>query len=101
MYFFIGHCYERIKKETEVIRKQADVQFGHGPEDKGITVLYESDKERSAGRGKEDSNIIIEIEKPRPNFFSGNLLQRSTLRSNPDAKSITPQAAVPVVAKDS
>jgi len=100
-----GFCYERIKKETELIRKEAEVQFGHGPEDKGIVVLYECDKTApttgitTTDPGKRNmKSIIVEIPKLKPAWFSANLLQRTTLRSNPTATEITPRNPVPTIA---
>lgn len=88
-----------------MIRSKAEAQIGHSPEDKSIVVMYESDKNNfMQGSDKnllESNNIIVEIPTPRPSWFSGNLLQKSTLRVNPDAKSISPHAPVPMISDES
>ena len=85
---FLGNCYERVKAETEEIRKEAEAQIGDNPEDKGIYVLYEQERahtEESILKNK----VVVELPKPRPAWFGRNLLQRSTAGPDPRTTDVT------------
>ncbi|KAG8238996.1 hypothetical protein J437_LFUL005053 [Ladona fulva] len=70
------HCYAKIKKETEDIQAAIQAELGLSPVDKSVVVLYQGDREEYPAdhwKGKR----IVEMKKPRPAWFSKNLLQKS------------------------
>ncbi|KAK2722203.1 hypothetical protein QYM36_002681 [Artemia franciscana] len=71
-----GNCYEKIKAETEAIQKAMVEELGLKPVEREVVVVYENEKERVAAEELQ-SKIIVEMKKPRPQWFSRNLLQRS------------------------
>ncbi|KAJ0178746.1 hypothetical protein K1T71_005521 [Dendrolimus kikuchii] len=74
-----GNCYKRVKEETEAIQAKIQEKLGGGkPIEQDVIVLYEgenvTEKPKEFWKGKR----IIEMKKERPQFFSKNLLQKST-----------------------
>lgn len=64
--------------ETKEIWDKLYSKLGLEPNDKDVVVLYEGEKEKESNEfwnGKR----IVEMEKPRPMWFSKNLLQKTTL----------------------
>jgi len=82
------NCYERIKMESEEIRKGAEDQIGDTPEDKGIVVLYENERGSTNESALKDK-LVVELPKARPAWFSRNLLQRSTAGRDPHTTDVT------------
>lgn len=79
-YFQLGRLapktYKSVMEETKEIQKKISSYFSHGlkPRDTEVVVKYENDeKDDSLGRDLP----IIEMEKPRPSFFSPNLTQKA------------------------
>jgi len=71
------YCYDKVRKETELIKEKILKDLQLKPIEKEVVVLYDGEKvEHSAEfwRGKR----IVEMEKPRPMWFSKNLLQKTT-----------------------
>lgn len=82
------YCYDKVRKETESIKDQIMKKLGLGPADTDVVVLYDGEKKEGAEefwKGKR----IIEMEKPRPMWFSKNLLQKTT-QQNSDTKKVKP-----------
>jgi len=82
------HCYDKVRKETEAIKEKIINKLNLAPADTEVVVLYEgerSEKSEEFWKGKR----IVEMAKPRPSFFSKNLLQRST-QPNADTKEVKP-----------
>lgn len=72
-----AHCYDKIRKETEAIKDKIMKKLHLKPDDSEVVVLYDGEKPEGPEelwKGKR----IVEMEKPRPQFFSKNLLQKST-----------------------
>jgi len=70
------HCYEIIKKETELMQEKIQVSLGNEEIDREIIVLYDGEKSQSSEffNGKR----VVELQKSRPMWFSKNLTQKST-----------------------
>lgn len=69
-------CYERVKNESKEIWKRL-THFNSQPIEKDVVVLYEGEKAKEPvefWQGKR----IVEFKKPRPMWFSKNLLQKTT-----------------------
>ncbi|XP_044761438.1 39S ribosomal protein L32, mitochondrial [Coccinella septempunctata] len=69
-------CYNRIMKETKEMRKAIKEKLGLQPVEKEVVVLYENEK--STLEGEFEGQPIVEMKKPRPPWFSKNLLQQTT-----------------------
>ncbi|KAH8340910.1 large ribosomal subunit protein bL32m [Drosophila kikkawai] len=70
-------CYQKVLKETELMQEKIQENLGLDPVDKEVIVLYEGEKaEQSAEELK--GKRIVEMKKPRPMWFTKNLLQKST-----------------------
>jgi len=83
------NCYERVKAETEVIRKKIEADIGRNPEDKGVVILYENEKNvMEATELKQSDRMIVEIPKERPAWFSSNLLQKTTAEPDPETTTV-------------
>jgi large subunit ribosomal protein L32 len=70
-------CYSQIIAETNSIKDKILSALKLDPVDKEVVVLYEGEKSQAPlefWNGKR----IVEMEKPRPQFFSKNLLQKTT-----------------------
>ncbi|XP_071453228.1 large ribosomal subunit protein bL32m [Hetaerina americana] len=70
------NCYAKVKQETEAIQEAIQNRLGLSPIEKDVVVLYEGEKEQYPSdywKGKR----IVELKKPRPSWFSQNLLQKS------------------------
>jgi len=85
---FVGNCYEKVKTETEEIRKQIEMDIGNNVEDKGVIVLYKNEKELMDAT-KMDGRMIVEVPKLRPAWFSTNLLQKTTAEPDPVTTTVT------------
>lgn len=72
-----AHCYDKICKETELIQEKIQQELGLDPVDKEVIVLYEGEK---GERPNEywNGKRIVEMERPRPMWFSKNLMQKTT-----------------------
>jgi len=82
------HCYDKVVAETKTIRDAAELKLGHEPENKNIVVLYENELQTVDPKQIEDQ-MIVEIPKPRPYWFSKNLLQKTTVSTNTDESTLT------------
>ncbi|NP_001091811.1 mitochondrial ribosomal protein L32 [Bombyx mori] len=73
-----GNCYKKIGKETKEIQGEILKKLGSGPIEQDVIVLYEGetlpDQQKEFWKGKR----IVEMKKERPQWFSKNLLQKST-----------------------
>ena len=83
-YFELGKLapktYEKVMEETKEIQQKMKNMFQNNfqPQDKELAVLYENEEKTDEHEGKR----IIEMEKPRPAFFSPNLMQRAKTSSD-------------------
>ncbi|KAG5671113.1 hypothetical protein PVAND_001327 [Polypedilum vanderplanki] len=79
------NCYQRVREETKEIQDKIMQKLKIDPVEKDVIVLYDGEK-------KQDSEFwngrrIIEMEKPRPQWFSKNLMQKST-QPNAESKEV-------------
>ncbi|XP_034661210.1 39S ribosomal protein L32, mitochondrial [Drosophila subobscura] len=70
-------CYNKVLKETEDMQAKIQEKLGLDPIDKEVIVLYEGEKAEQTAENLEGKRIV-EMKKPRPMWFTKNLLQKST-----------------------
>lgn len=75
--FLCPHCYDKVRKETELIKEQIQEKLKLDPVENDVVVLYDGEKGEHASEFWEGKRIV-EMKKPRPTWFSKNLLQKST-----------------------
>ena len=83
-----AHCYDKVRKETESIKEKIMKALKLQPVDSEVVVLYDGEKvdeTQELWKGKR----IVEMEKPRPMWFSRNLLQKTT-QPNAATKEVKP-----------
>ncbi|XP_031633494.1 39S ribosomal protein L32, mitochondrial [Contarinia nasturtii] len=70
------NCYQRVMDETKEMQTKIEEKLGLNPVEQEVVVLYDGEKDKPAEfwEGKR----VIEMEKPRPTWFSKNLLQKTT-----------------------
>jgi large subunit ribosomal protein L32 len=78
--------YKRVLEETKAIQAKMKDMFATGePKDQEVVVLYQ-DEENEKNDVKNDAagkrKRVIEMEKPRPQFFSSNLMQKTQVKSD-------------------
>ncbi|KZS06961.1 39S ribosomal protein L32, mitochondrial [Daphnia magna] len=69
------NCYSKVKAETSVLQEKMVQELGLDPIDKEIAIVYQGEKTQFDDeffKGKR----VVQMEKPRPKWFSKNLLQR-------------------------
>ena len=73
--FLLGNCYEEVKAETEAMKEKMGVDkyyYDHPRQE--VVYCYEGEEDqKDAQKGK----YIVEMEKPRPQWFSKNLLTKA------------------------
>lgn len=67
-----GNCYEKVKQETEKLRDEIANELKLDPVESEVAVVYKGEKPPEGPRR------IVEVERPRPAWFSQNLLTRSS-----------------------
>ncbi|XP_017122482.1 39S ribosomal protein L32, mitochondrial [Drosophila elegans] len=70
-------CYQKVLKETELMQSKIQETLGLEPVDKEVIVLYEGEKAQQSSEELKGKRIV-EMKKPRPMWFTKNLLQKST-----------------------
>ncbi|XP_039490368.1 39S ribosomal protein L32, mitochondrial [Drosophila santomea] len=70
-------CYQKVLKETELMQSKIQETLGLDPVDKEVIVLYEGEKAEQTSDELKNKRIV-EMKKPRPMWFTKNLLQKST-----------------------
>lgn len=85
---FIATCYKKVIEETKAMQEAIQNELQLEPVEKEVVVLYEGEK---GGKPEEffEGKRIVEIKKPRPAWFSKNLLQGTTQRPA-DTKDVKP-----------
>uniref|UniRef100_A0A2M4AMJ6 Large ribosomal subunit protein bL32m n=1 Tax=Anopheles triannulatus TaxID=58253 RepID=A0A2M4AMJ6_9DIPT len=76
-------CYRQVRTETEQMQEKIQQELKLNPVDKEVVVLYASEKEEQPAEFWQEKRIV-EMEKPRPLWFSRNLLQKATQTTDPD-----------------
>lgn len=87
-YCFSAFCYDKVRQETKLMQDKIQAQLGLDPVDKEIVVLYEGEKTEQTASELEGKRIV-EMQKPRPMWFTKNLLQKSTQQSS-ETKEVKP-----------
>lgn len=82
-------CYQKVRKETELMQEKIQTELGLEPVDKDVVVLYDRERDEQPAEFWEGKRIV-EMEKPRPTWFSKNLLQKSTQPSGPEPDELKP-----------
>uniref|UniRef100_A0A2M3Z963 Large ribosomal subunit protein bL32m n=1 Tax=Anopheles braziliensis TaxID=58242 RepID=A0A2M3Z963_9DIPT len=77
-------CYRQVRTETEQMQEKIQQELKLDPVDREVVVLYASEKEEQPAEFWQDKRVV-EMEKPRPLWFSRNLLQKATQIADPDA----------------
>nr|CAG4647547.1 EOG090X0IGM [Megafenestra aurita]SVE92763.1 EOG090X0IGM [Megafenestra aurita] len=70
-----ANCYSKVKEETSALQEQMIKEQGLNPIDKEIAILYKGEKQQYSDDFFKDMKVV-EVEKPRPKWFSRNLLQK-------------------------
>nr|CAG4642187.1 EOG090X0IGM [Eurycercus lamellatus] len=86
------HCYAKVKAETSNMQEQMIKELGIKPVDKEVVILYEGEKQQHNDEFFQGKRIV-EMNKPRPHWFSKNLLQKTgpvTEQGNSEASAIKP-----------
>merc|ERR1712106_521728 len=90
-YFEIGklapHKYKKVMEETRNIQMKMRDTFGTGlPIEEEVLVLYEGERKSSVP----ENYRVVEMEQPRPMFFSANLLQKGQSVDSQLAETVRP-----------
>ncbi|EDV93942.1 39S ribosomal protein L32, mitochondrial [Drosophila grimshawi] len=78
------HCYAKVRDETQLMQDKIQAQLGLEPIEQEVIVLYEG--ETTATTEEQQGKRIVEMKKPRPMWFTKNLLQKSTQQSSNEIK---------------
>ncbi|XP_059046090.1 large ribosomal subunit protein bL32m isoform X2 [Achroia grisella] len=73
-----GNCYKKVEIETNEIKERIQEKLANTAIDKDVVVLYEGEKVPDQPNEFWKGKRIIEMKKERPQWFSKNLLQKST-----------------------
>jgi len=71
------HCYAKNRTETELIQKKIQQELKLSPVDSEVVVLYKGERDEKSAETW-NGKRIVEIKKKRPNWFSKNLLEKTT-----------------------
>ncbi|XP_037945678.1 39S ribosomal protein L32, mitochondrial [Teleopsis dalmanni] len=82
------HCYDKVRKETQLMQDKIQEQLGLSPVEQEVVVLYDGEK-REQSTEYLNGKRIVEMEKPRPMWFSKNLIQKTT-QQPADTKEVKP-----------
>lgn len=66
-----GNCYDKVKRETETLQKEIISKLGLDPVEKEIKIIYTDDV-----FPEEKDVLLIEPQRPRPPWFSKNLMSK-------------------------
>ncbi|XP_067619432.1 large ribosomal subunit protein bL32m [Eurosta solidaginis] len=85
------HCYKKVEQETRAMQDKIQEKLGLDPIEHEVVVLYDGEQiEKSAGSASEKKVRVVEMEKPRPVWFSKNLLQKTTAEPENTTKEVKP-----------
>jgi len=71
------YCYDKVIEETKAIKEKVQQAFGLSPIEKEAKIVYEEDKPTDI----DESKVLVEMGKKRPEWFSKSLLQKSSPES--------------------
>ncbi|XP_059610099.1 large ribosomal subunit protein bL32m [Phlebotomus argentipes] len=72
------HCYNRVRKETKQMQEEIKQNLGLKPIEQDVIVLYEGEKLQGATAEMWQGKRIVEMKRPRPAWFSKNLMEKTT-----------------------
>ncbi|XP_070535926.1 large ribosomal subunit protein bL32m-like [Ptychodera flava] len=72
LYHLCGHCIEKVRAETELIREKLGDEWNWNTPQTETVVLYEGERANESDKKKH----IVEVKKKRPSWFSKDLFQR-------------------------
>lgn len=83
-----ANCYMKVKEETEAMQDAIQAELKLDPVDKEVVVLYDGEKDKPSEmwQGKR----IVEMQKPRPLWFSKNLTEKTTAPAGVTATEVKP-----------
>ncbi|XP_022919845.2 large ribosomal subunit protein bL32m [Onthophagus taurus] len=70
-------CYKKVIEETKAMQDKIQEELKLEPVEKEVVVLYDGEKDYKPSEFFEGKRII-EMKKPRPNWFSKNLTEKTT-----------------------
>ncbi|XP_011875994.1 PREDICTED: 39S ribosomal protein L32, mitochondrial [Vollenhovia emeryi] len=83
-----GHCYEKVKLETQEMQDAIQEGLGLNPVEKDVIVLYEGERNSETEKFWKNQRIV-ELPKKRPSWFHQNLLEPTTQEPS-DKKDVKP-----------
>ncbi|XP_072758788.1 large ribosomal subunit protein bL32m [Anoplolepis gracilipes] len=83
-----GHCYEKVKVETEEMKAAIKKELGLQPVEEDVIVLYDGEKDDKTHEFWKNQRVV-EMPKKRPSWFHRNLLEPTTQEPS-DKKDIKP-----------
>lgn len=72
--FVCAVCYKKVKEETRKVQKLIVEKLGLSPVDQEIELKYQDETSQFPNR------VLVEVDEPRPNWFSPNLLAKTGLQ---------------------
>jgi ribosomal protein L32 len=81
--FICAVCYKKVKEETRKVQKSIVEALGLSPVEREVEVKYQNETPKHSER------LLVEIDEPRPNWFSQNLLARSGSQISSEKKLAT------------
>lgn len=75
--FFSATCYKKVLDETKAMQDAIQTELKLEPVEKEVVVLYDGEKNSKPDEYCEGKRIV-EMKKPRPSWFTKNLLQNTT-----------------------
>lgn len=82
------NCYNKVREETKQMQDQIQEQLGLSPVEQDVVVLYEGERSEQPTESL-NGKRIVEMPKPRPIWFTKNLLQKTTQQPS-DSKEVKP-----------
>jgi len=73
-----GHCYERVKEESNLILEQIKKSFVYSePIEEEVRIRYKNESQSDDSGSEVKRRRVVEMDRQRPEWFSDNLLSKS------------------------
>jgi len=73
-----GHCYERVKEESNLILEQIKKCFVYSePIEEEVRIRYKNESQSDDSGSEVKRRRVVEMDRQRPEWFSDNLLSKS------------------------
>ncbi|XP_075145310.1 mitochondrial ribosomal protein L32 [Haematobia irritans] len=82
------HCYNKVREETKEMQDKIQEKLGLNPVEQDVVVLYEGERSEQPSEML-NGKRIVEMPKPRPIWFTKNLLQKTTQQPS-NSKEVKP-----------